>query len=208
MGEPKITCRLTCFPLVVVTKVMARSHILNGAKLQLSLHNPLLAKHVCPPELVKEIPVDAQVMPFIFERHQADLSQLQGKHGVKISWKESSNNLTVIPVDQTAEKDRFDDACNAAASFFHGFLKKTVRVTPDTWKDVKEHLEDSRSSMKDRVDIQYLNQRQEIVVIGISQDVESLAEDVMVLKTKIEGEKALEASKTTEIVTNVPNMRL
>ena len=197
-----------CFSLVVVTKVMAKSHILNGAKLQLSLHNPVLAKPVCPSELVNAIPVDAQVMPFVFERHQAGLSQLQEKHGVKISCIEGSSNLTVIPVNKTAEKNRFDDDCKAVASFFHGFLKKTMRATPDTWKDVKEHLEDSRTPMKDRVDIQYLSQRQEIVVIGISQDVESLAEDVMVLKKKIEGEKAIEASKVTKTVTDVPKMRL
>jgi len=187
---------------------MAKSHILNGAKLQLSLHNPVLAKPVCPPELVKEIPVDAQVMPFIFERHQVGLSQLQEKHGVKISCREDSNNITLVPVDKTAEKDQFDDACKAVASFFHGFLQETMRVSPDVWRDVVEHFKDSRSPIKDRVDIQYLNQLQEIVVTGISQDVEGLVEDLQVLKTKIEGEKEIEASKTTEIISGIPPMRL
>ena len=81
---------------------------------------------------MKQIPVDAQVMPFIFERHQACLSQLQDEYGVKLSWEEGSNNITLVPVDKTsAEKDRFDDACKAVASFFHGFLEK-LRVLRQT----------------------------------------------------------------------------
>ena len=56
--------------------------------------------------------------------------------------------------------------------------------------------------------IQYLSQRHEIVVTGMRQDVEGLVEDLQVLKTKIEREVVLEASKTTKIVPDIPPMSL
>ena len=80
------------FPsLTVVNKVIAKSHILNGALLELRRHNPVLPKSACVTEdrvQEKEIPVDMQVMQFICERHEADLEHIQRKHGVEVKWEE------------------------------------------------------------------------------------------------------------------------
>lgn len=126
------------FPsLTVVNKVIAKSHILNGALLELRRHNPVLPKSASVTEdrvPEKEIPVDMQVMQFICERHEADLEHIQRKHGVEVKWEEGSKSITLAPVDGTAmDADRFEEASEAVTSFLAEFQTYSVQVTPDAW---------------------------------------------------------------------------
>ena len=201
------------FSLTVVSKVLAKNHTLNGVQLEVKRHNPALAKPVAlpddPVELEKQILVDAQVMLFILQQRQADLTHLQDKHGIKISWEEGSNDVTLTTVDKTStDKDRFDNASKEIVSFFDGFLANTTHVTPDAWQAVVENFKHNDSSMDGKVKIQFFNQQHNIALTGNKQDVEGLVEKLQVLNTKIEKNLALEASKTTKIVGDIPRIRL
>lgn len=193
---------------------MTNDHVLNEVQLEVKRHNPVLAKpislHGRPKiELEKQISVDSRVMPFIFERHQADLAHLQVKHDVTISWKDGCNTITLMPVNNTStDEDRFQDASKAVASFLGGFQRTSMNITPDSWESVVERFKNSSSPMEAKLEIQYLNQQHEIVLTGTKQDVETLAEDLRLLKTKFERDATIEASKITELVPNISRLPL
>ena len=191
---------------------MAKSHTLNGARLEVRLHSPVLVKPISPPDecdLEKQIPVEAQVMRFILERREADLTDLKKQHGVKLTWEDRSNFITVVPMDKTStDKDRFEDTYKAIASFISEFQTNTTHVNPDAWQAVVEKFKENDSSLNDNLKIRYLNEEREIDITGIKPDVESLVEELKELKTEIESQLALEASKTTKIVKDIPCDRL
>ena len=195
-----------------MNKVIAKSHILNGALLELRRHNPVLPKSASVTEdrvPEKEIPVDMQVMQFICERHEADLEHIQRKHGVEVKWEEGSKSITLAPVDGTAmDADRFEEASEAVTSFLAEFQTCSVQVTPDAWQTITKQFKDLVSSMKDDVKIQYLNQQCKIVLTGILQNAETLFERLEQLKTEIERTLAVEASKVSTVVKEIPKERL
>lgn len=195
-----------------MNKVIAKSHILNGALLELRRHNPVLPKSASVTEdrvPEKEIPVDMQVMQFICERHEADLEHIQRKHGVEVKWEEGSKSITLAPVDGTAmDADRFEEASEAVTSFLAEFQTYSVQVTPDAWQTITKQFKDLVSSMKDDVKIQYLNQQCKIVLTGILQNAEALFERLEQLKTEIESTLAVEASKVSTVVKEIPKERL
>lgn len=195
-----------------MNKVIAKSHILNGALLELRRHNPVLPKSASVTEdrvPEKEIPVDMQVMQFICKRHEADLEHIQRKHGVKVKWEEGSKSITLAPVDGTAmDADRFEEASEAVTSFLAEFQTYSVQVTPDAWQTITKQFKDLVSSMKDDVKIQYLNQQCKIVLTGILQNAETLFERLEQLKTEIESTLAVEASKVSTVVKEIPKERL
>lgn len=194
----------------MVTTVTAKSHVLNEANLKVKIHNPAIAKPISHPkehevEMEQQVPVDPQVMLFICERHQDDLTRLKDKHAVGMTWEEGANNVTLAPQDNTSrDKESFDDTIKVITSFFDAFLTTTIPIAPDAWQDVVQHFKDCSSSLNAKVKIQYLNQQQEIALTGRKEDVEALAEELQVLKTKVEKQVALEASKETQIVRGVP----
>ena len=196
--------------LAVVSTVIAKSHVLNGAHLEVKIHNPAIAKPIShldehEVEMEQQVPVDPLVMLFIREQHEADLTHLKDKHAVRMTWEEGANNVTLAPVDNTSrDKDMFDDTIKVITSFFDAFLTTTIPVTPDAWPDVVQQFKDSSSSVNAKVKIQYLNQEHEIALTGKKQDVVALAEELQVLKGKVEKQVALEASKKTQIVRGVP----
>lgn len=195
-----------------MNKVIAKSHILNGALLELRRHNPVLPKSASVTEdrvPEKEIPVDMQVMQFICERHEADLEHIQRKHGVEVKWEEGSKSITLAPVDGTAmDADRFEEASEAVTSFLAEFQTYSVQVTPDAWQTITKQFKDLVSSTKDDVKIQYLNQQCKIVLTGILQNAETLFERLEQLKTEIESTLAVEASKVSTVVKEIPKERL
>ena len=99
-----------------MTKVLSKSHSLNGAQLEVKPHNPFLGKPISLPDeheadLMKIFPADAQVMPFIFERCKADYTHIQNTNGVNIVWEEGAGTVAVTPVDKaSADRNRFDTA--------------------------------------------------------------------------------------------------
>ena len=195
-----------------MNKVIAKRHILNGALLEVRRHDPVLPKsayvaedHV--PE--KEMPVDMQVMQFICERHEADFSHIQRKHGVEVKWEEGSKNITLAPVDGTSmDADRFEEASEAITSFVAGFQTYTIQVIPEAWETLTKQFKEIVSSMKDDVKIQYLNQQCKIVLTGILQHGEALFERLKQMKTEIDSKLAVEASKVSTVVKDIPKDRL
>lgn len=109
--------------LAVATKVLSKSHSLNGARLEVNLHSTFLGKPLSQPEakeveLVASIPVDSQVMLFICEHHKVDFKQVQENHGVTITWEEGASSIMVRPSGKiSADRKKFDKACEAIASF-------------------------------------------------------------------------------------------
>ena len=157
----------------------------------------------------KEIPVDMQVMQFICERHEADLEHIQRKHGVEVKWEEGSKSITLAPVDGTSmDADRFEEASEAITSFLAEFQTYSVQVTPDAWQTLTKQFKELVSSMKDEVKIQYLNQQCKIVLTGILQNAETLFERLKQLKKEIESTLAVEASKVSTVVKEIPKERL
>lgn len=175
-------------------------------------HNPVLPKSVCVTEdhvAEKEIPVDIQVMQFICERHEADLAHIQRKHGVEVKWEEGSKSITLAPVDGTSmDGDRFGEASEAITSFLAEFQTYSVQVTPEAWQTLTKQFKEIVGSMKIDVEIQYLNQQGKIILTGILQNAEALFERLKQLKTEIESKLAVEASKVSTVVKEIPKERL
>ena len=195
-----------------MNKVIAKSHILNGALLEVRRHNPVLPKSACVAEdhvPEKVMPVDMQVMQFICERHEAHLTHIQRKHGVEVKWEEGSKSITLATVDGTSmDADRFEKASEAITSFIAEFQTYTIQVTPEAWETLTKQFKEIVSSMKDDVTIQYLNQQYKIVLTGILQHGEALFERLQQMKTEIDSKLAVEASKVSTVVKDIPKERL
>ena len=195
-----------------MNKVIAKSHILNGALLEVRRHNPVLPKSACVAEdhvPEKVMPVDMQVMQFICERHEAHLTHIQRKHGVEVKWEEGSKSITLATVDGTSmDADRFEKASEAITSFIAEFQTYTIQVTPEAWETLTKQFKEIVSSMKDDVKIQYLNQQYKIVLTGILQHGEALFERLQQMKTEIDSKLAVEASKVSTVVKDIPKERL
>ncbi len=200
--------------MTVVTKVLSKSHSLNGAQLEVKPHNPFLGKPVSQPEeheveMKKIIPVDAQVLLFIFERCKVKFTEIQKQHCVKIFWEEGASSITVISVDNaSADRGRLDTACGVITSFMDEFLTTTKDVLPEAWQSVVDNFMENDSSVKEKVKVQLLAQQHVISFTGKRQDVEGLMEELQELSKKIERKIALEASKTTDFLKNISRMRL
>ncbi|KAL9972377.1 hypothetical protein ACROYT_G018663 [Oculina patagonica] len=190
----------------VMTKVLSKSHSLNGAQLQVKPHNPFLGKPVYQPdehefEMKKVISIDAQVMRFIFERYKADYTQIQSEHDVQIIWEEGGGIIIVSPIDKaSSDRNRFDTACEDITSFIDAFLTTTTHVLPEAWRAVVEYFHKNGSSVKEKVKFHCSPQQHAIALTGKRKDVEGLVEDLQELDTSIEKKIKREASKTTNVI--------
>ncbi|KAL9972371.1 hypothetical protein ACROYT_G018656 [Oculina patagonica] len=197
----------------VVTKVLSKIHSLNGAQLEVKSHNPFLGKPVYQPdehevEMKKTIPVDAEVVVFIFERCKADYMQIQSERGVQITWEEGDSSITVSPVNESsAERNKFDTACEDITSYMDAFFTTTTRVLPEAWHAVVEYFNKNGISVKEKVKFQCSAQQHAITLTGKRKDVEGLVKEIQELNTRIEIKMKLEASKTTNVF-NIPQIRL
>ena len=200
--------------LAVATKVLSKSHSLHGAKLEVSLHSSFLGKPLSQPEaqeveLVASIPVDSQVMQFICEHHNADFKQVQEDHGVTITWEESASSIMVRPSDKiSANRKKFDEACEAIASFKQQFQKATSHVLPEAWKAVVDIFMKNASAMEEKVKVQCVTQQHVISLTGKKQDVEGLWNGLQELKTSIEKKMKLKASIETKSIDIDNTLRL
>ncbi|XP_078371828.1 protein mono-ADP-ribosyltransferase PARP14-like isoform X2 [Oculina patagonica] len=190
----------------VVNKVLSKSHSLNGAQLKVKPHNPFLGKPVSQPdehevELTKSIPVDAQVMLFIFEHCNSDFTKIQRLHGVQIIWEKGDKGITVTPVDKTSPgSNRFDTACEDITSFIDAFLTTTTHVLPEAWRAVADYFHKNGSSLEEKVKFHCSAQQQAIALTGKRKDVEGLVEELQELNSRIEKKLKLEASKRTSVI--------
>lgn len=150
---------------------------------------------------MKSIPVNSQVMLFICERYKADFTQVQHDHGVTITWEEDASSITVRPADKaSADKNRFDEACEAIVSFKQAFKTATTHVLPEAWQAVVDDFMKNTSAMKEKVKVQCVAQQRVISLTGKKQDVDGLLEELQELKTSIERKVKLEASKETKSI--------
>ena len=194
--------------------VLSKSHSLNGAQLSVKPHNPFLGKPVSEADeqevqLTKTVSVDPQIMPFIFERHEADYKEMQDAHSVKITWEESSSSITVTTLDKASvDRHKFDTACEEIASFLGTFLTATTQVLPEAWQAVLDYFNKNDSPVKEKVKFQCSAQQHSIALTGRKKDVEGLVNELQELNKNIERKMTLEASKTTSYMENIPRMRL
>ena len=192
---------------------MEKNHGLNGAQLEIRPHDSFFERPVSQPnehevQLTKSIPVDEQVMLFIFESYKADFTEIHDMHDVKINWEEGASSITVTPVDKaSADKNSFDTACEDIASFLDVFVTTTTHVLPEAWPAVVDYVNKNSASVKEELKFQYLAQQHTIALTGKKKDVERLVEELQELKTKIEKRINLEASKTTYVI-DIPQARL
>ena len=199
------------FFFAVVNAVVAKEHTLDRARLEVNCHNPVLGKPASLPdalELDKQIQVEGQVMQFIFERHKTDFAQLQDKHGVKVRWENGSNNITVNNLGTETSEDDFEDACKEIVSFVAAFQTYTMHVTAEAWQAVVEHLKQNKSTLNDSMNVEFLDEQCKILLSGRRKDVENLSGELSDLKSEVEKQLALEASKKTITVGEVPRQRL
>ena len=196
---------VSCF-IAVVNGVMAKEHTLDGARLEVKRHNPVLGKPASSPdvlELDKKIQVEGQVMQFVFDRHNTDFARLQDKHGVKVRWEDGSNNITVHNLGTETSEDEFEDACKEIVSFVTAFLTYTMHVTPEAWQTVVEHLKQSKSSLNDSMNVEYLDEQCKILLTGKRKDVDKLRDELSDLEIEVRKQLALEASKITVSYTHL-----
>ena len=201
---------VSCF-IAVVNGVIAKEHTLDGARLEVKRHNPVLGKPASSPdvlELDKQIQVEGQVMQFVFDRHDTDFARLQDKHGVKVRWEDGSNNITVHNLGTETSEDEFEDACKEIESFVAAFQTYTIHVTPEAWQAVVEHLKQNKSSLKDSMNVEHLDERCKILLAGKRKDVDELKDELSDLEIEVRKQLALEASKITITVEEVPRQRL
>lgn len=195
-----------------MAKVITRSHNLNGAQLELKPYCPFLPKPAYVPAnrvLEKEIPVESQVMQFICEQRKADLTHIQNKHDVKVTWKEGAKSITLTTAhSKSVDKHRFEDASKAICSLLKEFRTCTTSTTSVAWQTLVEQFKEIVSSVQQDIKIQYLNQQHKIVLTGVTQHVEPLDERLKHLKTDIENQLAVEESKISIIAGDIPKKRL
>ena len=154
---------------------------------------------------MKSISVDSEVMFFIRERCKADFTQVQRDHGVTITWEEGASSIIVRPLDKaSADRNRFDEACEVIASFKQAYRTATSHVLPEAWQAVLDTFMKNASAMEEKVKVQCLAQQHAISLTGKEQDVDGLMKDLQELKTTIEGKVKLEASKVTKSI-DIPN---
>ena len=147
------------------------------------------------------IPVDSQVMLFISEHHKADFKQVQEDHGVTITWEEGASGLMIRPSDKlSADRKKFDEACEVIASFKQEFHTATSHVLPEAWKDVVNIFMKNATVMEEKVKVQCAAQQHVISLTGKKQDVERFMNDLRELKTGIERKVKLEASIETKTI--------
>ena len=193
---------------------MSKSHSLVGAKVEVSLHSPFLGKPLSQPEaqeveLVASIPVDSQVMLFICEHHKVDFKQVQDDHGVTITWEEGATSIMVRPSGIiSADRKKFDKACEAIASFKQQFHTTTSHVLPEAWKAVVDIFMKNASAMKEKVKVHCVAQQHVISLTGKNQDVEGLRNDLQELKTIIERKVNLKSSIETRSIDIDQTVRL
>ena len=147
-------------------------------------------------------------MQFIFERHKTDFAQLQDKHGVKVRWENGSNNITVNNLGTETSEDDFEDACKEIVSFVAAFQTYTMHVTAEAWQAVVEHLKQNKSTLNDSMSVEFLDEQCKILLSGKRKDVENLSGELSDLKSEVEKQLALEASKKTITVGEVPRQPL
>ena len=144
------------------------------------------------------IPVDSQVMLFIFEHHKADFKQVQDDHGVRITWEKGASSIMVRPSDKiSTNRKTFDEACEAIASFQQEFQTTTSYILPEAWKAVVDIFMKNASVMEEKVKVHCVTEQHVISLTGKKQDVERLRNDLQELKTSIERKVKLKASIET-----------
>ena len=201
---------VSCF-IAVVNGVMAKEHTLDGARLEVKHHNPVLGEPASLPDVIeldKQIQVEGQVMQFVFDRHNTDFARLQDKHGVKVRWEDGSNNITVYNLGTETSEDEFKDACKEIEFFVAAFQTYTMHVTPEAWQAVVEHLKQNKSSLNDSMNVEYLDEQCKILLAGKRKDVDELKDELSDLEIEVRKQLALEASKITITVEEVPRQRL
>ena len=147
-------------------------------------------------------------MQFIFERHKTDFARLQDKHGVKVRWENGSNNITVNNLGTETSEDDFEHACKEIVSFVAAFQTYTMHVTAEAWQAVVEHLKQNKSTLNDSMSVEFLDEQCKILLSGKRKDVENLSGELSDLKSEVEKQLALEASKKTITVGEVPRQPL
>ena len=190
---------------------MARSHSIGDAQLGVRPYYSLLGKPQpvkADVELVQNIAVDVVKMQFIFEHCKADLTEVQNRYGVQITWIESTDSVTVLPKDEASrDKCSFDEACEAIASFLAEFVKSSTRVPPQAWDYVVENFKKSKSSAKEKLRIDHIPEQHVILFVGKKQDVENVAEELEGVMEEIDKRLRREASKL-ERTLSIPYMHL
>jgi len=182
--------------------------------LEVSLHSPFLGKPVSQPEaqeveLMTSIPLDSQVMLFICEHYKAEFTQVQDDHGVTITWEEGTSSIIVRPVDKvSADRKKFDEACEVIASFKQQFQTATSHVLPEAWKAVVDNFMKNVSAMEEKVKVRCVVQQHVISLTGKKQDVDGLMNDLQELKTSIERKAKLKASIETKSIDIDHSVRL
>ena len=190
---------------------MARSHSIGDAQLGVRPYYSLLGKPQpvkADVELVQNITVDVVKMQFIFEHCKADLTEVQNRYGVQITWIESADSVTVLPKDEASRnKCSFDEACEAIGSFLAEFVKSSTRVPPQAWDYVVENFKKSKSSAKEKLRIDHIPEQHVILFVGKKQDVEDVAEELEGVMEEIDKRLRREASKI-ESTLSIPYMHL
>ena len=190
---------------------MARSHSIGDAQLDVRPYHSLLGKPQpvkADVELVQNITVDVVKMQFIFEHCKADLTEVQNRYGVQITWIESADSVTVLPKDEASRnKCSFDEACEAIGSFLAEFVKSSTRVPPQAWDYVVENFKKSKSSAKEKLRIDHIPEQHVILFVGKKQDVEDVAEELEGVMEEIDKRLRREASKI-ESTLSIPYMHL
>ena len=193
-------------------KAVQEEHTLNKKQIKVTHHQPLLAKKIAFSEnFVKEkiiVGLDPEIMSFLCKNSSKKLKEIQTTCEVTMNWESGSSAVTLVPTTEQTRTSQWEESCEKFTAFISKFITRTIAMSPKAWKIFQEKSRELCQSHQDKVNITMAPDNYQTVVTGEQQDVGEVVQQVEDMKTDIEQEINLEASKVTDEIKDIPRSKL
>ena len=194
-----------------IEKAVHKEHRLDERQLSVTPHQPLLAKKItCSENFVKEkvVGVEPDIMSFLRKNTPEKLTEIQTACELKMNWESGSSMVTLIPTKEQTKTSQWKESCGKFTAFISKFITRTIAMSPEAWTIFQEKSQELCQSHQDKVNITMSRDNYQTVVTGEQQDVEEVVQQLEDMKTDIEQEINLEASKVTDEIRDIPRSKL
>ena len=152
--------------------------------------------------------VEPEIMSFLRKNTPEKLTEIQTTCELKMNWESGSNMVTLIPTKEQTTKSQWEESCETFTAFISTFITRTIAMSPEAWQIFQKNSQELCQSHQDKVNIIMSSANYQTVVTGKQQDVEDIAQQLEDMKTDIEQEIKLEASKVTDEIRDIPRSKL
>ena len=194
-----------------IEKAVHKEHRLDERQLSVTPHQPLLAKKItCSENFVKEkvVGVEPEIMSFLRKNTPEKLTEIQTTCELKMNWESGSSMVTLVPTKEQSKTSQWEESCEKFTAFISTFITRTIAMSPEAWEIFQEKSRELCQSHQDKVNITMSPDNYQTVVTGEQQDVEEVVQQLEDMKTDIEQEIKLEASKVTDEIRDIPRSKL